>query len=120
MNRKQVFPSKYLSAEDLGQEGIMTVQVCGSEMKKVQGRNGESEDKFCLKLLNVEKMLVLNATNWDIIQSMLNEEESDNWTRSILTLQRQKTRLFGEMVDCIRIIKAEWPKKTATGDDIPF
>ena len=97
MKASDVFPSKYLRAADLqGKEPIVTIarvdmETLGDERKPVVYFTGK------------EKGLVMNKTNWNALQDICGDEDSDNWTGSKVKLYTAKVEYQGKRVAAIRI-----------------
>ncbi len=83
MKKSDLFPSKYIKAEDLSEE--VPVIIAGLEMEELQGNDGKKEKKGVLYFKGLDKGLVLNKTNWDRIEAQ-HGEESDNWPGKRITL----------------------------------
>lgn len=105
MDINDLFPSKYISAHDLGERGEFTLkisQVVIEELINQRRPGGEKEMKPVLYFANAKKGLVLNKTNATTISSSLTPE-TDAWIGKRITLYRKREQAFGEVTDCIRV-----------------
>lgn len=97
MKGTDVFPSKYLRAGDLdGHEPIVTIdrvvmETIGDDRKSVVYFKGK------------DKGLVLNKTNWNAIEDITGEEDSDNWRGHKIKLVTRKVEYQGKRVPAVRI-----------------
>lgn len=83
MKRGDLFPSKYIKAEDLPEEVEVTIKSC--QMEELQGVDGKKQEKGILYFVGVDKGLVLNATNFDRIADQ-HGDDTDNWGGKKVTL----------------------------------
>src|SRR3990167_176981 len=97
MKGSDVFPSKYLRAADLnGKEPIVTidhiaVETLGDDSKPVVYFVGKS------------KGLVLNKTNWNAIEEIAGQDDSDQWKGVRVKLFMAKVEFQGKRVPAIRV-----------------
>lgn len=78
MNIRELKDSLYLKKEDCSPPILVTIS--GGEIKNL-AMEGEAEKKrFCLFFEEMEKPLVCNSTNAQIIASICGSEETDDWT----------------------------------------
>lgn len=105
MRRADMFPSKYLVANDIPKEG-MDVTILHVEEEKMR----DGKPKPVIFFDELEKGMVCNVTNWKAIAA-LHGDESDDWTDQRITLYPSVTTFDEEEVDCIRI-KKKIPKPT--------
>ncbi len=99
MRRSDCFPSKYLTAEDIPNDG-MVVTIHHVEEEKM--RDGKA--KPIIYFEEVEKGMVCNVTNWKTIEGLYGEE-SDEWNDERIMLYASVTTFDEEEVPCIRIKK---------------
>lgn len=83
MKREQLFPSKYIKAEDLEDEVLVTIEAL--ETEEMLDRDGKKEKKGVLYFKGLDKGLILNKTNWDRVEAQ-HGEESDDWVGKKITL----------------------------------
>ena len=127
MTRDEVFPSKFLRADDLkGKPHIVTIERASYETLK------ESQ-KIVLYFKNAGKSLPLNATNFDAVCDATGCPDTDDWPGQRIELYPTKTSMGGKVVDCIRIRPASASRPLAAtvspppppppdemSDEIPF
>jgi len=95
--------SKYLKHQDLeGNDWVLTItSVTREEMKD---RNGAMKKEFILHFKEVEKGLVLNTTNMNMLYKLLMSDESDNWIGKRITIYtKDDIEMGGEIMSGIRI-----------------
>ena len=99
----QLYPSKWLTAADLPEEGIIVTIVDVTIEKMTDG-----VEKPVLHFSEVEKGLVCNKTNAKAIEKMYGDD-TDDWTDERISLFPTYTDFGGEQVECIRV-KPKKPK----------
>jgi hypothetical protein len=99
MKKSDIFPSKYLKADDVQHDTIYTIREITSELV---GQGEEQEEKRIAYFNECEKGLVLNVTNWDTIAS-LHGDDDDNWTGRPVTLFSTEVSFSGRQVMAIRV-----------------
>ena len=98
--RKDIFPSKYLKADDLaGKPLVVEIKDAPTE---TLGSGNEAEKKTVLYFLNGVKPLPLNMTNWDAVAAIAGDD-TDDWPGHRVELYPTTTELKGKVVACIRI-----------------
>ena len=103
MKSNDVFPSKYLKAEDL--DGDMQVTITHVSKESFKSDKGD-EVKPCAYFNETPKGLIVNKTNWKLLVEATGEEDSDNWTGKKVTLTIVDVDAFGDVVSAIRVKKA--------------
>lgn len=112
-----MFPSKWLSAADLPDDGVV-VQIIGIDQERV-GQGQDAEDKWILSFKGAKKGLVLNKVNTNIIAKLYGDD-TDEWEGKLIHLYPTETEYQGKMVDCIRVrTKAPTPKAKAGAAKTP-
>lgn len=97
MKSSDIFPSKYLRAADLdGREPIVTIS------KAVLETLGD-ERKVVVYFTGKEKGLVLNKTNFNAIEEISGEDDTDNWGGTKVKLFTAKVEFQGKRVPAVRI-----------------
>jgi hypothetical protein len=97
-----LYPSKYISADDLkGRHIPVTISKLKREMLK--RRNGEQEVKPILYFEETKKGLVVNVTNLKLIWSILGSKNSDDWTGKRVTLYSTPVQFGDQMMEGVRI-----------------
>lgn len=107
MKASDVFPSKYLSADDLDDQDL-TVKITHISPEEIGGK-----PKFILFFAGQKKGLVLNKTNWNTIAAQCGED-SDDWTGKSITLFSTFVDFQGETVAAIRVKPRKQGKTTIT------
>lgn len=95
--------SKYLKHQDLdGKDMVLTIaDVKREELKE---KDGSSKRKFVLYFQELEKGLVLNTTNMNILYSLMKTDDGDVWIGKRITLwTKEDIEMGGEMKAGIRI-----------------
>jgi hypothetical protein len=123
--KNAVFPSRYLKAADLTEPVVVTVSEAQLEELKHQGRAAK---KIVLHFKQTNKVFPLNKVNWDSMERVTGQSDSDNWAGCKIELYPTQTEMRGETVDCIRIRKpGEGQAESSTpepppevSDSIPF
>lgn len=126
MKRDDVFPSKFLKASDLPEDG----SVYPLTIEKVEmGEIGPNKDrKPIIHFEETEKSMVCNKTNWNTIARATNSQDSDEWIGKTINLYRAEVEFQGEMVESIRVKIRTAPATTSKvvrgseleSDDVPF
>lgn len=111
MNIGAAFPSKYVKAAELPEEGI-TLTMDRVAMEDVDGKGTH---KPVLYFEKAKKGLVLNVTNSKKIQQLVGTAETDEWSGKKIVLYASETEYAGDTVPCIRVraAKAATPAKPA-------
>ena len=98
MKKSDVFPSKYVKVADLN-GGDVEATISSVEWEKV----GDDEKAVCYFKGNKVKPLPLNKTNYESIQDIDGDEETDNWGGTIVVLYPTTVRFNGSLTPCIRL-----------------
>lgn len=100
MKRDEAFPSKYLKAADIPEEGrVFTIKDVEEEDFK---QDGITETKVLLYFRECEKGLILNKTNGNTVFDLCGED-TDDWPGKKIKLITGVTTFNGKTVDCIRV-----------------
>jgi hypothetical protein len=129
MTRDEVFPSKYLKASDLkGKPHVVIIESAPYETLK--SLDGKETQKIVLSFKNAEKMLPLNATNFDAVCDATGCPDTEDWPGQRIELYPTRTTMGGKTVDCIRIRPPSASRPAAAppptpavdemSDEIPF
>lgn len=111
MNVNNVFPSRYIKSEDLGDKRfILTI-------KDVQMEDLGEDTKPVIYFTKSEKGLACNKTNFFIIASMYGDE-TDDWTGKRITLYAGWTRYQGKRVRGL-MVEEEIPGEATNGHAKP-
>ena|SRR3990167_6146544 len=120
--------SKFLKQSDVGRGALGTIESC--VQMNVAKEGAEHEMKWCLTFAELDKPLVLNATNIQLCEKICGSDDTDEWHGKRIVLYTDPNVSFGgKLVGGIRV---RAPKATApppppvvavaalTDDDIPF
>lgn len=109
MKLGEMFPGKYLSASDIDEDIIVTIE----KVTTVQVVNeGRQEDKPAIAFRELDKMMVLNKTNATTIAKVLNSDDTDDWEGQRIGLFVATVEAFGKQQEAIRV-KGRAPKPAA-------
>jgi len=92
-----VFPSKYLKAADL-QGKRLTVTIAVVAMETIG-----SDRRAVVYFQEIEKGLVLNKTNANMIKEITGSGETGNWIGTKIVLYPTRVDFQGRRVDSIRV-----------------
>jgi hypothetical protein len=115
-NIDDAFPSKYMKASDLPEEGTVTFTIEKIEIEEI-GR--EKEHKPVIYFEEGDKAMVANKTNCNTIAKVTGSRTFDDWVGKRINLYRAEVDFQGEMVESIRVslkVKALVTHKTV--DDV--
>lgn len=124
MTTHDVFPSKYLKAGDLPEDG--TPYIVTIEEVKMEEIGKNQDEKPVIKFNESNRGMVCNKTNWKTIAKITGSEDSDEWIGKKIGLYRAEVEFQGEMVEAIRVsLKQQQGKTPPKGkdendDEIPF
>ena len=102
VTKSEAFPSRFWKAADLPPAGIV-VKIAKLELDKI-GPN--QEEKYVLYFKGQDKQLVVNSTNWDLIEAFCGAD-SDVWGGKDICLYPDKTPFQGKLTPCIRVRRPE-------------
>ncbi len=85
--------SKFLKKEDVG-EGTVCI-ITGVSQENVAKEGVDPEMKWCLHFTNLDKPLVLNTTNMQLIAKFLGSEDTDDWEGKKIILYDDPSVSFG-------------------------
>ena len=96
----EAFPSKYLKAEEVKEELVVTIdRVLKEEM---ENREGEIEVKPVIFFRGMPRGMVLNKTNFASIAFQCGDD-TDGWTGKEITLYAPMVSAFGETKPALRV-----------------
>ncbi len=98
MKKSDVFPSKYFKVADLN-GGDLEATISSVEWEQV----GDDEKAVAYFKGNKAKPLPLNKTNFESIEAITGDDETDNWTGSKIVLYPTTIRFNGVLTPCVRI-----------------
>ena len=101
MKGTEVFPSRFLKAEELDHDVVLNIDRVKLETLKDQ--SGADVQKPVCYFKGHTKGLVLNKTNWASIAKITGSDDSDEWTGKQITLTVIDVDAFGDVVSAIRV-----------------
>ena len=109
---EQCYGSKYLSAADLGDKKIRTriAKIRKEKMRQTQ-QSGAERSKFVIYFTTLDKPLVLNATNKNVLVEKLGKVPAD-WVGADVGLYTENTQYGGKPTKGLRLT-VFGPAKTA-------
>jgi len=97
LKKSEAFPKKYLTVADLNGRHISVV------IADLMQEEVSEKEKPVLYFQGGTKPLVLNQTNWSMIEEIMGSEDTDDWVGRKIGLYPAKTDFQGKRVPCIRI-----------------
>jgi hypothetical protein len=126
MNIRALKQSRFLTKEDCGQGILVTIRG-DVTMENVAADGAPIEEKACLHFEEVEKPLVLNSTNGQIIANITGSQETENWNGKKIVLYHDPNISFaGKIVGGVRARAARNAAAAkpapipVESDDVPF
>lgn len=103
MNVNQLKQSNFLTRHEVGKGMLVTIK--GDVFQENVAKSGAPEElRYCLQFEGVEKPMVLNSTNGQIIAAITGSEESSHWAGHKIVLFDDPTVSFGgKLVGGIRV-----------------
>ena len=97
MTRNEVFPGKYLKADDLkGKACVATIE--SAPYVTLKGLDGNETKKIVLHFKNAQKTLPLNATNFDAVCDATGFPDTEDWPGQRIELYPTRTTMGGNAV----------------------
>ena len=114
MNVNDLKKSNFLQKGDVGNGVLVTVRDVTEENIAKDG--APAEMKWCLHLEELEKPMVLNSTNGQLIAQITKSDESDNWAGHKVVLYNDPSITYGgKLTGGIRVrAPRNQPAKPAT------
>jgi hypothetical protein len=100
--RDEIFPSKYLRANDLGGKSINVV-IAAAAKETLKAPTGKEQDKVVLSFKGAKKSLPLNMTNFDAVAAIAGTDDWDTWPGVGLQLYPWEVEMHGEIKPCVRV-----------------
>lgn len=118
MKLSEAFPSKYLKAGDLPEDGTYPLTIEKVTIEEI----GVSKDKKpVIHFEETDKAMVCNKTNGNTIKKVLGSDDTDDWTGKTIHLYRAEVEFQGDMVEAIRVkLRPSKKQVDEDGDEIPF
>lgn len=113
----EMMVSKFLKKEDVGEGTICTIE--GVSQENVAKEGADQELKWVLHFSNLDKPLVLNSTNLQLIAKFLGSEESDDWEgKKIILYDDPSVSFGGKLTGGIRVRAYKGKNVELTFDEI--
>ena len=104
MKTNDVFPSKYLKAEDdIFDNGEVVATIKDVQLESLKSREKGEESKPVIYFKELPKGLIVNKTNWGICAKLFASDDSDDWIGERVALVTVEVDAFGDVVKAIRI-----------------
>lgn len=100
MNLDDAFPSKYLKASDLPEEGTLSATIDKVEIQEI---GMEKQRKPVITFEEMDKAFVCNKTNANSIAKITGSRNTDDWKGKTIRLYRAEVQFQDEMVESIRV-----------------
>ena len=108
MHVSQLKDSKFLKRADVGSGALVTIRSLTQENVAKEG--ADPEMKYAVHFDELDKPMILNSTNAQLISQILKEEETDGWVGQRVVLYDDPSVSFGgKLVGGIRV---RAPKQT--------
>tara|TARA_R110000868_G_scaffold407530_1_gene689079 strand:- start:328 stop:714 length:387 start_codon:yes stop_codon:yes gene_type:complete len=128
MKTSQMTSSKYLKQDDVGDGKLVTIK--GFKRENVAPEGEDQEMKYLMLFNELDKPLVLNATNIQLAERACGSDDTDDWIgKSLVLFVDPNVSFGGKIVGGIRVrapkIKpgtqpAPKPTVDPLDEDIPF
>jgi len=103
MKMRELYPSKYLKADDVDEAGGEARALIKSvKLEEMQDNEGNKDEKPILYFTNLPKGMVMNKTNADRIAAVYGDE-SDDWRGKEIILYTEPVTAFGKTANAIRV-----------------
>jgi hypothetical protein len=113
----EMMNSKFLKKEDVGRGVLATVTGCTKQ--NVALPNQPAKMRWCLAFAELDKPLVLNATNIALAEQATGSDDTDRWIGQKIVLYNDASIMFGtERVGGIRI-RAPKPQTASAPPPLP-
>lgn len=104
--------SNFLKKEDCNPPILVTITGCTEQNVAADG--APEELKWCLHFAEVEKPMVLNSTNGQIIAGFVGSDNTDDWTnRKIVLFHDPNVSFGGKLIGGIRARAPRQPQAAA-------
>jgi len=116
-NIKDMKSSKFLKKDDVGEGTICIIQ--GVSQENVSKEGAEIELKWCVHFTNLDKPMVLNTTNMQLIAKFLGSDNTEDWENQKIILYDDPSVSFGgKLTGGIRVREFKGKKVESAFDDI--
>lgn len=105
MKVSQMFPSKYLTAEDLptGRNTLVTIERVYPVAARSNAYGDEPETKWMMRLAEFRKPMTLWRTNAKLIADVMGTDDTDQWIGRRIAIFPSTYTSFGEIKPCINV-----------------
>lgn len=110
MKMSQMFPSKYLKADELG-DSDHTFTISRIAIESL-GQGAEKDEKPVVYFSEIEKGLVVNKTNATTITKIAGSDDTEDWIGKKVTLFATEVQFGADMVLSIRVRLPRAPAQT--------
>ena len=102
-NMDDIYGGKYMKATELVKPVRLTIKA--ARVESFPGRTeGETKDKVVLSFNDIEKEMVVNATNAARIAEIAHTRIIEDWVGTTIMLVKDKVKFAGNMVDSIAVM----------------
>lgn len=102
----QMYPSKYLQAEDLPQgNSVVTIEAVYPAQAQDRSGSGDVSVKWMLRFREFRKPMTLWQSNAKMISQVLNTDDTDGWIGKRIAIYPATYVSFGEVKPCINVDK---------------
>ena len=101
MKRSDVFKSRFLNADNVPSPIVVTIAFAKKE--PLENMKGQSEDKCVLYFSDHKQNLALNGINFDSVEDISGEDDTDRWPGTRIEIYRTMTEVSGKPTPCIRV-----------------
>jgi len=124
MKKGDVFQSKYLKGDDL-RGGTATVKIESVGLENIGMEDGPDDLKAVMHFVGKSKGMIVNRTNFELLELYLKSDESDNWVGAEILIWNDPTVMFkGERKGGLRVKgvvgQPEPPPAAIDDEDPPF
>lgn len=112
--------NKFITKNDVDPDMLVTIK--GYEEMNVAMESQSPDMKWCLLFKELDKPLILNITNGQLIAAILGSSEFDHWIGKEIVLYNDKTVMFaGKLTGGIRVRASQGgqPNPDYVGDNPP-
>lgn len=122
MKKRELFPSKYMAAEDL-QGKPWSFKISRIRLEEMHNKETNAKTKKgVVYFAGPKKGLILSSTIFDQIVEATGQDDTDNWPGHLVTIYPTTTYAFGNNYHVVRVRPAESkpsevPAELAQDDD---
>ena len=100
MTLADAYPSRFLKASDLPDEGSLAVTIEKISLEEI---GKDKETKPVIYFAETSTGMICNKTNARTIARLVGSEDFDDWIGKVIRLYRTEVDFQGEMVEAIRV-----------------